>query len=121
MEKLAVLLQQETSAQYALHTVSASSYTIRSEVNWRNRMCEWSYEIVDHFRLGRQVLAIAWNYIDRYMSISREERLSRIESQLLGITSLYLAVKIHGEPHLDPEDERHQPHSQEDIGLLCST
>jgi hypothetical protein len=33
----------------------------------RQKMCEWSYRIVDHFSGSRELVAIAQNYVDRFL------------------------------------------------------
>ena len=92
----------------------------RTHEYWRHKMCDWSFEVVDHFRYDREVVSIAMNYFDRYLAIKsldgeldykQEERDSFSPSQcskdkrfepnmrniqLLGMMSLFLAIKIHG-------------------------
>lgn len=67
---------------------------------WRRKLCEWCYEVVDHFGFDREVVSIAFSYLDRSMAARSEgsnEPVGRREFQLLAVTSLYLALKIHGE------------------------
>ena len=33
----------------------------------RQKMCEWSYRIVDHCKGSRELVAIAQNYVDRFL------------------------------------------------------
>ena len=33
----------------------------------RQKMCEWSYRIVDHFNGDRKLVAIAQNFVDRFL------------------------------------------------------
>ncbi len=33
----------------------------------RQKMCEWSYRIVDHFSGSRELVAISQNYVDRFL------------------------------------------------------
>ena len=33
----------------------------------RQKMCEWSYRIVDHFGGSRELVAISQNYVDRFL------------------------------------------------------
>ena len=37
----------------------------------RQKMCEWSYRIVDHCHGGRELVAIAQNYVDRFLDQHR--------------------------------------------------
>lgn len=85
---------------------------------WRRKICEWSYKVVDHFRLDREVVSIGLNFLDRYLATQRNgeslplstindapvdfnsKKAGRINStlfQLYAITTLYVAVKIHAE------------------------
>jgi hypothetical protein len=69
---------------------------------WRLKIAEWIYEVVDFFSLDREVVAIALNYIDRFMVFDQKSETStpvgKREYQLLTLTSLYLAIKLHGDP-----------------------
>lgn len=69
---------------------SASS----SEINemWREKICEWSYQVVDHFDFNREIVSVAMSYLDRYLSTRSVNR--RI-FQLAAMTSLYLAIKLY--------------------------
>ncbi|KAL7573072.1 hypothetical protein ACA910_018758 [Epithemia clementina (nom. ined.)] len=67
---------------------------------WRRKLCEWCYEVVDHFGFDREVVSIAMNYLDRSVALrsaddSREPVVKK-EFQLLAVTSLYIAIKTHG-------------------------
>ena len=35
--------------------------------NCRQKMCEWSYRIVDHFKGSRELVCIAQNFVDRFL------------------------------------------------------
>jgi len=67
---------------------------------WRRKICEWAFEVVDHFAFDREVVSIALNYLDRVVAIktkSSNTATSRRQFQLVAVTSLYLAIKLHGE------------------------
>ncbi len=70
-------------------------------MTWRRRICEWIFEVVDHFSFDREVVSVALNYIDRSASLldesSSSEGVNSKDYQLLAISSLYLAIKLHGE------------------------
>ena len=83
------------------------------------------YDVVDHFQYDRNVVSIALRYIDQYVShllVENSKSLRRSDSgigasrggsstsssssaqpikrrhfQLIAVTSLYLAIKVHGE------------------------
>mmetsp|Transcript_5695 Transcript_5695/g.7004 ORF Transcript_5695/g.7004 Transcript_5695/m.7004 type:complete len:334 (+) Transcript_5695:68-1069(+) len=58
----------------------------------RQKMCEWSYRIVDHFGGSRELVAISQNYVDRFLD---RFRCDCTAYKLASITALYLAVKVH--------------------------
>ena len=31
----------------------------------REKMCEWSYRVCDHFETGREIVAVSFSYLDR--------------------------------------------------------
>jgi len=89
---------------------------------WRKRIASWMYDVVDHFQYDRNVVSIALRYIDQYVShllVENSKSLRRSDSgigasrgssssssaqpikrrhfQLIAVTSLYLAIKVHGE------------------------
>jgi hypothetical protein len=69
---------------------SASSCTGINEV-WREKICEWCYQVVDHFDYNRQVVAIALNYLDRYLAL---RPVNRKIFQLAAMTCLFTAIKL---------------------------
>ncbi|KAL3799968.1 hypothetical protein HJC23_007441 [Cyclotella cryptica] len=78
---------------------------------WRKRIASWMYDVVDHFKYDRNVVTIALRYIDQYVShlllrkggTTGEAIVKRRHFQLIAVTSLYLAIKIHGELNEEPE------------------
>ncbi len=100
-----VMLKQE-SAQYSpcfdylsVHRDLQPSSEHVNE-NWRRKICEWAFEVTDHFGFDREVVSIALNYLDRVIAHTTETtnaRVPRKEFQLVAVTSLYLAIKLHGE------------------------
>ena len=74
--------------------------------SWRRKMCVWSYMVVDHFDLDREIVDISYSYIDRYFSLIFNEfpknpqdfiSIDRNSFQLVSATALYIAIKLHGE------------------------
>lgn len=73
-----------------MSTSSASSCSGINEV-WREKICEWCYQVVDHFDYNRQVVAIALNYLDRYLAL---RPVNRKIFQLAAMTCLFTAIKL---------------------------
>lgn len=75
----------------------------------RRRTCEWMYDICDYFQLNREVVGIALFYVDRYFTLTfegdpttgRQVPVTRRQFQLVALTGLYIAVKLHGEGRQD--------------------
>ena len=60
--------------------------------NWRSHICEWLYQVIDHFDYDREIVAMSMNYLDRYLC---KRPVNKRTFQLLAITSLYLACKVY--------------------------
>ena len=75
-------------------SASLSSSSSQSSVNeiWREKICEWSYQVVDHYDFNREVVSISLSYLDRFLST---RRVNKKIFQLAAMTTLYLAIKIH--------------------------
>eukprot|EP00934_Nitzschia_sp_Nitz4_P008900 Nitzschia sp. Nitz4//scaffold48_size128905//50884//51941//NITZ4_003594-RA/size128905-processed-gene-0.80-mRNA-1//1//CDS//3329552964//8890//frame0 len=73
--------------------------------HWREKICEWAYQVVDHFELHREVVSIAMNYLDRYIA-TLPRALDKDTFQLLAMTCLYLAVKLNEYKHLYIPDSK---------------
>lgn len=77
---------------------------------WRRKICQWSFKVIDHFKIDREVVSGAMNILDRYVAKETnaicgdsmnicEDRgsLENIDSrtfQLAAMTSLYLSIKL---------------------------
>ena len=85
---------------------SSSSSSSEGGMNeaWRRKLCEWCYEVIDHFGFDREVVSIAMNYLDRSVALrfqnssssSSWKPVAKKDFQLLAVTSLYIAIKTHG-------------------------
>jgi len=83
---------------------------------WRRKLCEWCFEVVDHFNFDRETVSYALDYLDRVVAVKTDEKreaLPKREFQLLAVTSLYMAIKIHGEI-----DEQEGPRRKLRIGAF---
>ena len=70
----------------------------------RNKMCEWSYQIVDFCKFHRESVDIAMNYLDRFLTtpFGQPALHDRNVYQLVAMTCLYSAIKIHERQALSP-------------------
>jgi len=58
---------------------------------WRVKICDWCYQVVDHFDYNREVVTVAMSYLDRYIA---KRTVNRRIFQLVAMTALYLATKL---------------------------
>ena len=61
--------------------------------NWREKICEWEYRVIDHFDFNREVVAVSLSYLDRFLCTSRS--VTKKGFQLAAITCLYMAIKLY--------------------------
>lgn len=57
----------------------------------REKMCEWAYRVVDHFQASREIVAIAFRYLDLFVDRCPCDRSA---FKLAAMTSIYMATKI---------------------------
>jgi Cyclin, N-terminal domain len=57
----------------------------------REQIVEWSYRVVDYFRIDREVVAVSLSFLDRFLASCRCDRTS---FKLAATTTLHLAVKL---------------------------
>jgi lipoyl(octanoyl) transferase len=78
----------------AASAASTSSSTSAGGVNedWRSKICEWSYQVIDHFDYDREIVAVSLSYLDRYLCV---KPVNKRQFQLVAMTTLYLACKLY--------------------------
>lgn len=72
-------------------SLSSSSSTGINDV-WREKICEWSYQVIDHFDFSREVVSISIHYLDRFLAT---RPCDKKVFQLAAMTSLFLAIKLY--------------------------
>jgi len=109
VDRIGIMLRQETSTygckDYLLRRKlenPADKYTadcdddcpeLVNEVDTlcREKMCEWSYRIIDHFHASRDIVAIAFSYLDKFVDLCSCDRSA---FKLAAMTCLYMATKL---------------------------
>ncbi len=73
---------------------SSKSSSSTSSINeiWREKICEWAYQVIDHFDYSREVVGVAIHYLDRYLAT---RSVNKKLFQLAAMTSLFLAIKLY--------------------------
>lgn len=63
-------------------------------VIWREKICHWTYSVIDHFELSRKTVAVSINLFDRYLA-TQGNRCDGSLALLISLTTLYIAIKVH--------------------------
>ncbi|KAL3791407.1 hypothetical protein ACHAW5_005781 [Stephanodiscus triporus] len=61
--------------------------------SWREKICHWSFNVIDHFDLSREVVAVSMSLFDRYLA-TRGNRCNGSTALLASLTTLHIAIKI---------------------------
>ena len=97
---VAMMHQEETAYRYDIYLTSSGAGLDIEEsqlnITWRERICQWSYNVVDHFDLPRELADISLNLFDRFLA-TRGNRCSGNMALLASLTTLHIAIKIHAE------------------------
>jgi len=102
-DRFSALLQQESATWYKCNEYLSfqdgdSNHSIVTHVDesWREKICEWVYNVVDHFNCNREIVSIAVNYFDRYLSNCNSGSVANSKLlQLIAVSALHIALKIH--------------------------
>lgn len=89
-----VVLPPTTGTAAGTGSVSSSATSVSSSgINeiWREKICEWSYQVIDHFDFSREVVNIAIHYLDRYLAT---RTVNKKMFQLAAMTCLFIAIKL---------------------------
>lgn len=68
MDQLDVLLRNEH--RYVVRTVRCQAAKGEAESapeEWRRKICQWSYRVVDNFQFDRSIVSVAMNILDRFL------------------------------------------------------
>jgi Cyclin, N-terminal domain/Cyclin, C-terminal domain len=87
-------LMKKTTTDFEKATSSSSRQTVgnsRIDEYCREQIVEWSFRVVDYFRIDREVVAVSLSFLDRFLATCRCDRTS---FKLAATTTLHLAVKL---------------------------
>ncbi|KAL7467640.1 hypothetical protein ACHAXS_007881 [Conticribra weissflogii] len=82
----------DPSQPHLPQTAPPTSPTLNS--TWREKICHWSFNVIDHFDLSREVVAISLSLFDRYLATLRN-RCNGSTALLASLTTLHIAIKVH--------------------------
>lgn len=97
VDQLGEMRRQERSwyrvANYYQPASDKSLPDLVANSSWRQKICHWSYSVVDHFGFSREVVAISLSIFDRFMA-TRGNRTDSNTALLVSLTSLHMAIKL---------------------------
>lgn len=104
IDRLRVMMHQEdTHYNYQSYfpeiTWDEMEQQAQLNASWREKICQWSYNVVDHFDLPREVVAISLDLFDRYLA-TRGNQCSGNMALLASLTTLHIAIKVHSEKNI---------------------
>lgn len=93
LETLSMLLEKEDRQKLNIHPNYIQTIQINGmESEWRQKLCHWMFDLGNHYDFPQDVIASAVHYMDQYLSM---ESLDKTSIQLLSITCLFIASKMH--------------------------
>lgn len=112
-EKIMCMKRQEENYKCRPYSMKSGSKTSILDVDesCREQIVDWSFRVIDYFQLNRNVVMIAISYLDRYLSeveassqcmisdTSDDSMTGRKAFKLAATSSLYIAIKLHGDQH----------------------
>lgn len=106
MLTLAAMCRQEEQAYQTSKDVyynSSSSNNMAVDADCRDKMVQWTCQVVEFLKFSQETVAISMNYLDRYCMVSPQAREDRNHYQLATMTALYTAVKLHEPVAMEPK------------------
>jgi hypothetical protein len=110
IDRLQIMLKQEQTCNYdycdylTAYIKKSPDFSCESNTHnpidqeCRKKMVSWCFSVIDHVQFSRETVAIAMNYLDRFLSSgdsrAKEVLLNRKEYQLASMTCLFTAIKI---------------------------
>jgi hypothetical protein len=71
--------------------INNNSDIVMQEV-WREKICEWSYNLIDYFNYDREFVSLSMNFLDRYVM---RKQVDTKTYQLAAMTSIFIVVKMY--------------------------
>jgi hypothetical protein len=72
---------------------SKNCINIREDLGCREKICQWTFSVIDHFGLSRQTVSISIDLFDRFFA-TRGNRSDTDLALLTSLTTLYIAIKV---------------------------
>lgn len=100
IDRLTTMRKQEKSIySYRNYEPQSQSRTVDESIpplnsSWREKICHWSFNVIDHFDLSREVVAVSMSLFDRFLA-TRGNRCNGSTALLASLTTLHIAIKVH--------------------------
>jgi hypothetical protein len=94
-----MMRQEQVAYRYELYLPRQLRKEPQLNITWREKICQWSYNVVDHFELPRELVAISLNLFDRYMA-TRGNVCTGNMALLASLTTLHIAIKVHADKRI---------------------
>lgn len=93
-QKLSLVSDDGISMPSTASISSSSTSSSSTAINelWREKICEWSYQVIDHFDFSREIVGVSIHYLDRYLAT---KFVNKKTFQLAAMTCLFLAIKLY--------------------------
>jgi hypothetical protein len=89
----AMMYQEDTKYRYGSYfPPQQQTSTLNHE--WREKICQWTYNVVDTYDLPREIVALSLDYFDRYLA-TRGNQCNGTLALLVSLTTLHIAMKVH--------------------------
>lgn len=89
-----VAMRRQEDGPYEYTSYLLEGDDTQLNVAWREKITHWSYNVVDHFDLSREVVAISLDLFDRFLA-TRGNKCNGNLALLTSLTTLHLAIKLH--------------------------
>jgi Cyclin, N-terminal domain/Cyclin, C-terminal domain len=111
LETIHAMLGQEANGYLISCDYLASGPTTRGcltrqiDADCRSKMAAWCYQVVDFCHFDRESVAIAMNFLDRFLATTTGRPLlyDRAHYQLAAMTALYTSIKLNEPEAIDPQ------------------
>lgn len=95
VDRILTMRKVETSycLQYFVQTACQEKQLAPLSESWRTKVAQWAFNVVDHFGLSRETVAVSMNIFDRYVA-TQGNKISGNMVLLTSLTTLHIAIKM---------------------------
>ena len=86
--------QEQTKYKYQRYSTVTPPYFPEEFLDWRDKICNWNFSVIDHYGFNRKTVAISMDLFDRFMA-TRGNTCDGNQAFLTSLATLYIAIKLH--------------------------